>query len=222
MKTDTKTKPATISSPSTTTGTGLAVRSLDDLPKIAPGSGAENLCILGDTSGSMSSNYSGGKTRLQGLQDALNAIWEITDWSACATTCFMFSDETREIPFESSAPPKVESAQWGGTSFCEALDAALRTKPTRIILASDGAAEYPEGQIGKCQEGGITIDTIYIGSNDEVPGALLLRRISDETGGIFTLCKNAHELVEQFQQLETHNRLALDYTPSEESDVIKL
>jgi hypothetical protein len=222
MSTDTKTKTSTGSELKTEQSTGLSVRSLNDLPKLTAADGCENLCILGDTSGSMSSGYSAGKTRLQGLQEALTAIWEITDWASCDTIFYTFSDETRRIPFESVAPPIVENAQYGGTDFCIALDAALNNKDlSRVILASDGDAEYPEGQISKCQEKGIPIDTIFIGSDPEARGATQLRRISEETGGIFTLCSSAHELVAQFQALETNNRLALDYSP-EGNDVIEL
>lgn len=205
--------------------TGLSIRSLNDLPKTTARSGdCEHLVILGDTSGSMGSYYGDGKkTRFQGLQEALTSLWEITDWFSCEPTCFAFSDELLKIPFDESNPPQLRSADFGGTDFKNALSKALSGEETnRIILCSDGESAKPTSQIEECQSRGIPVDTIYIGNSEEDRGAILLREISDETGGKFCLCKDAHELVEQFQQLETHNRLLLDYDPGDDSGPIQL
>ena len=107
----------------------------------------------------------------------------------------------------------------GGTAYREALRTALANeKRNRIIFASDGAptdCQYPEEEITQCQNRAITIDTIFIGNDEESEEAQLLRRMADETGGIFTTCKNASELVQQFQQLETTNRLMIGFDPGD-------
>lgn len=224
MSTDLKTKTET--NLKTQTSQGLSVRSLDDLPATEKFSGEpENLAILGDISGSMSSNYSGSKSRYDGLQEALTALWEITDWQSCEPEAWVFDHTTQKINFSISQPPRIPH-EGGGTSFSTALSQALENeKRNRIILASDGQSAYPSNEVEECQKRQIPIDTIFIGTDVFDPGAEMLQRIADETGGTFALCSDAASLVQQFQQLETNNRLLLTHQAGElpgPDDVIKL
>lgn len=203
----------------------LKVQSLAELEKARKESILESLIVLVDCSGSMGGSFvSGSETKEKAAQRAMNLLWEKTDWNICEMQVFSFNDTTMSIHCsESEKPALCQSSD--GTSFTNALGSALSCQPTRIILTSDGQAEFPETQIAICVAKSIPIDTIFIQGSDDYNalGEALLRRISEETGGQFATVEDAEHLILAFAALETSERLALSYEPEEEENsVIKL
>lgn len=198
-------------------------KTLDELEKLRRDSILENLICLVDISGSMNGCFKGdsSKRKIDAAQTALSGLWSKTHWDLCEFQVFAFDDIPSQLECSESFEPKLPEIR-GGTDFCSSLSAALEKSPTRIILCSDGQANYPEHQIKKCQELAIPIDTIYIEGNDydATQCQALLQRISDETGGQFTTVDNAEDLTSVFAQLETTERLFL--TDQSSDDPIEL
>lgn len=174
----------------------------------------ESLVTLIDISGSMDEQFAAGGRKHKAAQNALNILYDMTDFSICEMAVFSFDSITEALYCDSDIKPVLPEPR-GGTSFTRALQAALEKDPTRIILASDGEASYPEYEVQACQEKGIPVDTIFIEGapspySDPKRGEVLLKRISEETGGQFTTVDNAEALMEAFAQLETSNRLLLE------------
>jgi len=186
----------------------------------------ETLVVLIDRSGSMSAMFDANQPKIQAAQDAMDKLWETTSWDICEMYVKAFDDYTEDVACDEYNKAIIPQPR-GGTDFTTALQNALDQSdtPTRIILCSDGQAAYPSDQIAICSEQAIPIDTIFISYHhafDQIePGEELLRRISEETGGQFCTVEDAESLVAVFAQLETSQRLLLDYQP-EESNVIKL
>lgn len=210
----------------------LKVDSLDDLQKAPRENLVESLVVLVDSSGSMADTFhSGSESKQAAAQRAMDILWEKTDWGICEMRVFSFDDDSEQVVCSDSERPILHNSG-GGTSFSNPLQAALDTNPTRIILASDGEASFPNVQVATCIDQGIPVDTIFIqgrGYGDYpqegyLHGEALLRQISEQTGGQFTVVDDAENLVSAFAELETSVRLQLSYQPEEEEEksVIKL
>jgi len=162
------------------------------------------------------------QTRSQAAQKAMNALHEKTDFSLCDLHVWSFSDMAEPVECAWDKKPVIHSAESGGTNFINPLLKALEHRCNRIILVSDGEANYPEHQIAICQKKEIPVDCIFIGQPGS-SGESTLRKIAEATGGKFTTVNDADSLVESFKELETSERLGLTYQPEEEKDsVIKL
>jgi len=198
-------------------------KSLDELEAQRRESVLENLVCLVDCSGSMADYIKNGqKLKICAAREALQTLWEKTDWNICDFHVFQFDDSPIALSCSETDPPQISDPQ-DGTNFSSALQAALDKEPTRIILCSDGESSYPEKQVLACQEKAIPVDTIFIqgaSSYGIESGETLLRRISDETGGQFTTVDNAEDLATVFAQLETSERLLL--TDQSSDDPIEL
>lgn len=201
----------------------VIAKSLDELEKSRLESVIENLVTLVDISGSMDGIFKADrkKRKIDAAQKALTGLWKKTHWDLCEFQVFAFDTEADILECSQETPPKLPDIR-GGTNFSSPLDSALEKNPTRIILCSDGQAEYPEKQVRKCQELGIPVDTIYIEGDDydAEECKAKLQRISDETSGQFTTVDNAEDLASVFAQLETTERLLL--TDQSSDDPIEL
>lgn len=189
-----------------------SMESLEDVETPEADDSAENLAILVDTSYSMDDHFGRERTKLKiaGAREALQGLWDATDWEITKPRAWIFNSNPSEIDFKYDKKPDIGSST-GGTDYEAALEAAMENeKLERIILISDGEPNhYPEEQVKSCVARGITIDTIYIGTEGS-EAEKLLQRMSDETSGQEATVDTATELLEHIQQLETGNRLQLE------------
>ena len=163
---------------------------LDQLRKKYTKSKTHNLMFLLDTSTSMVGE------KLQCAKEALNLHRKPTDG------LIVFGEKTMYI-----TPTKLESVQpWGMTSMLPALEEAIKYKPYRIILISDG---YPNlgGGIPEVLEFvgelvGVRIDTIGIGTDCD---KAFMESVSEITGGTNFHIDEPHELSGKVQMLVAPN-----------------
>ena len=77
----------------------------------------------------------------------------------------------------------------------------------RIVILSDGRSNSgrdPQDLIPRCQNEGIIVDTVGIGSaqsRDYKKGEPLLRELADRTGGVFVRCDDVQQLIEEYRVL---------------------
>jgi Mg-chelatase subunit ChlD len=86
------------------------------------------------------------------------------------------------------------SAQ-GGTPLWTCLKKVITDDPaTRVVLISDGSpTDYePESLLGSFKEASVPIDCVHIG--DSVSGEETLKRIAEETGGLYIKFTNTNAL----------------------------
>lgn len=184
-------------------------------------SGMDNVRVLVDHSYSMAGAFENGGQKHTAAQQAMDVLYDSSDWGICDMKVWGFDDEITPVPCTETIRPRIPMSS-GGTCFNTALEAALEDiETTRIILASDGESEYPETEIQRCIERCIPIDTVYIKTAGSNIGEDLLKRMSEETGGQFCTVDNAEALAAAFAELETSHRLLLGYEEKKD-EVIKL
>lgn len=194
--------------------------------------GFETLFIVLDRSSSMLASYdsdmdptynpsANSKSRSAASQEAVNLLWDNTNFAICDLHLVCFNEQPQEVSVDVNNAPTILPPQ-GGTQFTNALQLGIDGGASRMILVSDGEAEYPQGPVTHCKANGIKIDTIFIGPIGS-SGEALLKRISDETEGMSATAEDADDLMEAMAQLDTTKRLQLEHHPGQiEHGVIKL
>jgi len=199
-------------------GTSLAAAVAKDSAKPigATAAATETLMIALDTSGSMRTEVAGARSRMhaaiaaaEGLMDASSVLSHIG--------VLAFHDQVAEVHDPATQRGKAREAlrgftkHEGGTVFCEALKQSLGKivihkwgTVKRIIFLSDGEDTGDlydlNREVTNCKEAGVIIDTVMFG--DSGPGEQTLRMMSEKTGGIFCLAKDAASLRKVFLALE--------------------
>jgi Mg-chelatase subunit ChlD len=150
-------------------GQSLRVKgSLTDLVRARKES---NIMLLLDCSGSMGARMQNGKTRMQGLREAVRDI-----------------QAEKEMPmaqfgygFEPSLITSIPDAS-GGTPLHLGIDFCRNQKSGRVIVISDGYPDNPNFALEAAQRFGGRIDVVFIGEPGEA-GEAFLKRLAESTGG---------------------------------------
>lgn len=187
---------------------------------VVSGSNTETLIICLDTSGSMRDLSEGHKTRMVVAIEAAQALIKscgiVSHIGAVAfhdqPECVVDPGKSRSFTLESIGGfAKFE----GGTRFAPAVKVATNLIAThqwgsikRIIFMSDGEDQSPpeelDAAVNACAAAKIIIDTVMFGHSPE--GERTLRRMSEKTGGVYVLAKDAASLRRTFMSLEAGAR----------------
>ena len=185
----------------------------------SPARATERVILCADASGSMETRMTihGGAdslTRARATSEAMRAIIDVSSPSITQYGIVAFDSQAYVV-----MPPttnylsllsKAYVGSQGTTSMHDGIETALGLSPSRIILLSDGAPDYPNSVLAAAThaaEMGVKIDTISIGDSDEV----LMQRIAEMTGGFWRMCQNPDDLVDAFCALESRARLLLEH-----------
>jgi len=176
----------------------------------------ETLMIALDTSGSMRAEVAGARSRMHA---AISAAEGLIDASGVLSHIgvMAFNDLVPEVHGPETQRSKAREAlqgfhkHEGGTVFFEPVKQALAKilihkwgTVKRIIFLSDGEDMGDlydlNREITACSEAKVIIDTVMFGESPE--GEKTLRMMSQKTGGIFCLAKDAASLRKAFLALE--------------------
>lgn len=148
----------------------LSTGSLDDLVRVQK---AQNIWLLLDTSGSMSTRMNNGKTRIQGLREAVDGIMQERKMPM-----IQFGQEPAPSVIVDNIPEPA-----GGTPLGEAIDLARRQECSRCIVISDGQPDHPLQQhIDAAIRFGGRIDVVFVGNPGD-RGEAFLKNLAESTGG---------------------------------------
>ena len=175
----------------------------------------ETVCLLVDTSGSMAFGMPGGPgTRLDAMCRGVLSILGCSDPRRTEYCLVTFNDVAEIRAPKTSHYLAIQSLKYiadGSTAMAQGINIALTTRADRIILLTDGESTDPEDQVlgaaGRCRSAGVKVDCIAIGEADHK----LLRRIAEETGGVFRVASTAEELLKTYCLLETRSYLLLTH-----------
>src|ERR1700681_1077345 len=171
---------------------------------VDPNTMPNRLCLMLDTSGSMSTEEKDSKSRLDLLKEAVQNFVSRCDLrnTAIAVKTFPGSEATKlssQTGFLIAYTLGLTSG--GGTPLRQCVETALEEVPmTRGVVVSDGGATdwYPHNDewneertdhvvedkvLGKYKELAIPLDCVHISTGSD--GEDLLKRIAKATGGIF-------------------------------------
>lgn len=203
--------------------TSLAVAVTKSSTTTVQASNTETLVVCMDCSGSMREPSEGNKNRMDvALESASMLIRASSVLSHVGIVAF--HDALAEV-----VPPSVPRGTLferlngfrkhdGGTHFAPAVRGALKEIAShkwgsikRIIFLSDGEDFDNEESrrsliavVSKCADAKVIIDTVMFGSSPA--GEATLKMMSEKTGGIFCLAKDAASLRRTFLSLEAGAR----------------
>jgi Mg-chelatase subunit ChlD len=148
----------------------LQIGGLDDLVRVQK---AQNIWLLLDCSGSMSTRMKNGKSRIQGLREAVDGIQTEKRMSM-----IQFGQDPEPSVIVDSIPNPS-----GGTPLGQAIDLARKLECSRCIVISDGQPDYPQQQhLDAAVRFGGRIDVVFVGDPGD-PGEEFLKRLAMSTGG---------------------------------------
>ncbi|QOX05575.1 MULTISPECIES: hypothetical protein [Xanthomonas] len=128
--------------------------------------------ILADVSGSMESEASGGRRKIDLLRDALAA-------ARGGARLFAFSQRAREV----EQIPEPES----NTELAGALALVRKLDPGTTLLVSDGEPDNEAAALAQARLFRGAIDVLYIGPEANTRAIEFLRRLAASAGGHVTI-----------------------------------
>jgi hypothetical protein len=187
---------------------------------IPPGECPDRIGIVMDDSGSMSGDP---------IKDAHKGIEEfLRSCRKNQTAVAVYPMNASPLKLSSELPAIAQLVQsiraTGGTPAVETLGRLIDNEPiTRAIMFSDGSFNMHNWESGdtnytlfnqlirkKCNEKELIVDTVYIGPSAEDSGAINLKKIAEDTGGIFMhFVPGKCSFASAFKYLTSGNRLML-------------
>jgi Mg-chelatase subunit ChlD len=134
---------------------------------------AGGVVILVDVSGSMGQRGKDGP-KIESLRRALEDIWHEIRGAAL----YAFADRVTALEGPSQLPPPC-----GGTMLHDALERVAMDRPAQVIVITDGR---PNSMLEALVAADLipgTIDTVYIGPEDDREAIEFLRELSQRGGG---------------------------------------
>ena len=189
--------------------------------KPAPAAGVEQIQVLLDVSGSMSSAMEDGTGKMDAAKGAVRHFLRHSNPHKCGVGLIGFGFSYKPVQVLQAltytfglidvALDPVDAE--GGTPMHEALQEAVDTGMlTRAIVVSDGMPDDSQScfKIAEIvyKERGYPIDCIYIGREHD-RGYDFMKKLASMTGGIFAFASNLKAFETAFAQLETSARLQL-------------
>lgn len=148
--------------------TSLRAGSLADLVRVKQ---LENVFLLLDCSGSMSSGMPSGKRRIDGLRETVKSILTERSLRMVQFGCGYEPSFIEQIP-----DPE------GGTPLDKAIIFAKTNNAGRAIVISDGQPDDQGRALEAARQFGGRIDVVFVGYPGEA-GEFFLKRLAESTGG---------------------------------------
>jgi len=167
-----------------------------------------------DASGSMDDrfpDYTSRETRLDCANAGFQSILAASDPKKTAYTLIKIDSISQVVVPKTTSYTMMQSRTvrgGGGTDGSGAIRLAKESRPTRIIMLTDGAFNHPAEALELAiSDPVIPIDTIAIGEASDT----FLQELSRRTGGIFKRVANKEEMKQHFIMLEPRNYLRLSH-----------